>query len=34
MVALFIVAFGYFAILPMTSDPPPVAISSEMIYNS
>ena len=31
MISLFFIAFGYFALLPMTSDPPQVAMSSEFI---
>ena len=31
MVALFVIAFGYFALLPMTDDPPPVTMSSKSI---
>lgn len=29
MISLFIVAFGYFAMLPMTKDPPQVALMSK-----
>ena len=31
MVSLFITAFGYFAMLPMSDDPPKVALSSTVI---
>ena len=33
MIALFVIAFGYFTMLPMTSDPPQVALTSKPCYN-